>query len=45
MDELKTKGVPENFLIYTRGDMALVQAGRVTEETPRGQVAPMIEGS
>jgi cytochrome c biogenesis protein CcmG, thiol:disulfide interchange protein DsbE len=44
-DELKTKGVPENFLIDPEGDVALVQAGPVTEDFLDTQVAPMIEGS
>ena len=43
-DELKTKGVPENFLVDPEGDVALVHAGPVTEEFLETQVAPMIEG-
>jgi cytochrome c biogenesis protein CcmG/thiol:disulfide interchange protein DsbE len=44
-DELKTKGVPENFLVDPEGDVALVQAGPVTEEFLAAEVAPLIEGS
>jgi cytochrome c biogenesis protein CcmG/thiol:disulfide interchange protein DsbE len=44
-DELKTKGVPENFLVDPGGEVALVQAGPVTEEFLDRRVAPLIKGS
>jgi hypothetical protein len=37
--------VPENFLVDPEGDVALVQAGAVSEEFLETQVAPLIEGS
>ena len=42
-DELRTKGVPENFLVDPDGKLALVQAGPVNEEILDEQVAPLIE--
>jgi len=44
-EDLKTKGVPENFLVDPEGDVALVQAGPVSEEFLTEQVAPLLEGS
>jgi cytochrome c biogenesis protein CcmG, thiol:disulfide interchange protein DsbE len=44
-EELKTQGVPENFLVDPDGEIALVQAGPVTEEILNEQVAPLIRGS
>ena len=44
-EALKTKGVPENFLVDPEGEVALVQAGPVSEEFLAEQVAPLIEGS
>ena len=42
-DELRTKGVPENFLVNPDGKLALVQAGPVNEQILDEQVAPLIE--
>jgi cytochrome c biogenesis protein CcmG, thiol:disulfide interchange protein DsbE len=44
-EELKTQGVPENLLVDPDGEVALLQAGPVTEEFLEAEVAPMIEGS
>jgi cytochrome c biogenesis protein CcmG, thiol:disulfide interchange protein DsbE len=44
-DELKTTGVPENFLIDPEGKVALVLRQPVTAESLDSQFAPMIEGS
>jgi cytochrome c biogenesis protein CcmG, thiol:disulfide interchange protein DsbE len=44
-DELKTSGVPENFLVNPEGELALVQPGPVDERILNEQVAPLIEGS
>ncbi len=43
-DELRTKGVPENFLVDPDGKLALLQAGPVSEEILNEQIAPLIEG-
>lgn len=42
-DELRTKGVPENFLVDPDGRLALLQAGPVNETILEEQIAPMIE--
>ncbi len=42
-DELKTTGVPENFLIDPNGEVAAALHGQVTEGYLRETVAPMIE--
>lgn len=42
-DELRTKGVPENFLVDPDGKLALLQAGPVDEAILEEQIAPMIE--
>ena len=44
-DELKTSGVPENFLIDPDGNVALVERQPVTAESLDARYAPMIEGS
>jgi cytochrome c biogenesis protein CcmG/thiol:disulfide interchange protein DsbE len=44
-EDLKTTGVPENFLVDPEGNVALVQAGPVTAEFLQAEVAPRIEGS
>ncbi len=44
-DDLKTTGVPENFLVDPEGEVALVQLGPVTEKFLENEVAPLIEGS
>ena len=44
-DDLKTTGVPENFLVAPDGTLAVAQRGPVDAEFLRQQVAPMIEGS
>ena len=44
-DELKTTGVPENFLIDPDGKVALVVRQPLTAESLDAQFAPMIEGS
>ena len=44
-DELRTKGVPENFLVDPDGKLALLQAGPVNEAILEEQIAPMIEAS
>ena len=44
-DDLKTTGVPENFLVDPEGNLAAYTPGQVTEEWLDEQVAPMIEGS
>lgn len=43
-EELKTTGVPENFLVDPKGNVATVLAGAVTEEYLRETIAPLIEG-
>lgn len=42
-DDLKTTGVPENFLVDPEGKVALVQPGPVTEGFLENEVAPLIE--
>jgi cytochrome c biogenesis protein CcmG, thiol:disulfide interchange protein DsbE len=44
-DDLKTTGVPENFLIDPDGNVALVLRQPVTAESLDSQFAPMIEAS
>ena len=44
-DDLKTTGVPENFLVAPDGTLAVAQHGPVDETFLREQVAPLIEGS
>ncbi len=44
-DELKTTGVPENFLVDPEGEVALLRPGPVTETYLEDEVAPLIEGS
>jgi cytochrome c biogenesis protein CcmG, thiol:disulfide interchange protein DsbE len=44
-DDLKTTGVPENFLIDPDGNVALVLRQPVTAESLDTQFAPMIEAS
>ena len=44
-DDLKTTGVPENFLVAPDGTLAVAQHGQVDETFLREQVAPLIEGS
>jgi cytochrome c biogenesis protein CcmG/thiol:disulfide interchange protein DsbE len=44
-DELRTTGVPENFLIDPEGKVALVERQPVTAESLDTRFAPMIEGS
>ena len=44
-DDLKTTGVPENFLVDPDGTLALAQRGPVDARFLREQVGPMIEGS
>jgi cytochrome c biogenesis protein CcmG/thiol:disulfide interchange protein DsbE len=43
-DELKTTGVPENFLVDPEGKIALIQPGPVSEQLLENEVAPRIEG-
>ena len=43
-DELKTTGVPENFLVDPDGKLAVAQPGPVDETLLDEQVAPLIEG-
>ena len=44
-DELKTTGVPENFLVDPEGDVALLRPGPVTETYLDDEIAPLIEGN
>ena len=44
-DELKTTGVPENFLVDPDGNVALLRPGPVTEAYLDQEVLPLIEGS
>jgi thiol-disulfide isomerase/thioredoxin len=44
-DDLKTKGVPENFLVDPDGNLAYLQPGPVNEEILDKQIAPMIAAS
>ena len=44
-EELKTTGVPENFLVAPDGNLAVALHGAVDETFLREQVAPLIEGS
>jgi cytochrome c biogenesis protein CcmG, thiol:disulfide interchange protein DsbE len=44
-DELKTTGVPENFLIDPDGKVAVVERQPVTAESLEARFAPMIEAS
>jgi cytochrome c biogenesis protein CcmG/thiol:disulfide interchange protein DsbE len=44
-EDLKTTGVPENFLVAPDGTLAVAQHGAVDETFLRQQVAPRIEGS
>jgi len=44
-DDLKTTGVPENFLVAPDGTLAAAQHGQVDETFLRQRVAPLIEGS
>ncbi len=44
-EDLKTSGVPENFLVDPDGKLALVQPGPVDERILDEQVAPLIEGA
>jgi len=41
--QLRTTGVPENFLVDPEGKLAYVQRGPVTTEILESQVAPLIE--
>lgn len=43
-EELKTTGVPENFLVDPEGRIALLQPGPVTEAFLEREVRPLIEG-
>ncbi len=43
-DELKTKGVPENFLVDPEGKLAYLQPGPVDERVLAEEIAPRIEG-
>ena len=42
-EDLKTTGVPENFLVDPEGDLALLQPGPVTDGMARRTGGPMIE--
>ena len=44
-DELKTTGVPENFLVDPDGEVALLRPGPVTETYLDDEIAPLIEGN
>jgi cytochrome c biogenesis protein CcmG, thiol:disulfide interchange protein DsbE len=44
-DELKTTGVPENFLINPDGKVAIAIHGQVTPALLADQIAPVLEGS
>ena len=44
-DELKTTGVPENFLVDPDGEVALLRPGPVTETYLEDEIAPLIEGN
>jgi cytochrome c biogenesis protein CcmG, thiol:disulfide interchange protein DsbE len=43
-EELKTTGVPENFLVDPDGNVAVLQPGPVTEAFLEQEVRPLIEG-
>lgn len=43
-EQLRTTGVPENFLVDPDGEIAYVQRGPVTAEMLETQIAPLIEG-
>ena len=43
-DELKTKGVPENFLVDPEGKLAYLQPGPIDERVLAEEIAPRIEG-
>ena len=44
-NDLKTTGVPENFLVAPYGTLAVAQHVQIDEAFLREQVAPLIEGS
>jgi cytochrome c biogenesis protein CcmG/thiol:disulfide interchange protein DsbE len=44
-DDLKTTGVPENFLVDPDGKVAVVERAPVTAESLEARFAPMIEAS
>jgi cytochrome c biogenesis protein CcmG/thiol:disulfide interchange protein DsbE len=44
-EELKTSGVPENFLVDPQGKVAYVQPGPIDEQILETEVAPRIEAS
>jgi cytochrome c biogenesis protein CcmG, thiol:disulfide interchange protein DsbE len=44
-DELKTSGVPENFLVDPDGNVAVVERAPLTAESLAAHFAPMIEAS
>ena len=44
-EDLKTQGVPENFLVDPEGKLAYLQPGPVSEETLAAEIAPRIDGS
>jgi cytochrome c biogenesis protein CcmG, thiol:disulfide interchange protein DsbE len=44
-DDLKTTGVPENFLINPDGKVAIAIHGQVTPALLADQIAPVLEGS
>ena len=44
-DDLRTTGVPENFLVDPDGNLALIRPGPVTDQYLDEEIAPLIEGT